>query len=57
MKENSRNEILILTQDPSILIKEDALEDLKKELEKKTGKSVVILPPGATLEILDLDTA
>lgn len=45
-------EVLILTQAPAAqgVPHDDKLQELKKELEKKTGKDVVVLYPGMTVE-------
>jgi hypothetical protein len=53
-----KKEVLILTQSAATnMVPEDSkLQELKKELEEKTGKDVVLLYPGMTVEAMLLDS-
>jgi hypothetical protein len=58
-KENEmRKEVIILTQADGVsrVTEDSKLKELKKEVEEKTGKEVILLYPGMTVECIDIDT-
>ena len=52
---DSEDEVIIVKQDPATPITSIEQDSLRKDLEKKCKRPVVILPPGVSLDFVKLD--
>ncbi len=47
-------EIVVLMQSTSVILTEEQMTELEKKVEEKTGKTVIMLPPGISLDTHEL---